>query len=66
MANLLQIENYEMLKNDANNNDLMRHLQKQDKVLEEQTQNYLEKIIQQNEIIIKLLEGRETDGRFNK
>lgn len=59
MANLLQIENYEMLKNDANNNDLMRHLQKQDKILEEQTQNYLEKIIEQNSKIIRLLEGKK-------
>lgn len=59
MANLLQIENYEMLKNDANNNDLMRHLQKQDKILEEQTQNYLEKIIEQNSKIISLLEGKK-------
>lgn len=46
LANILQVANYEMLLKDANNNDLLRFLEHQDKDL-------LEKIIQQNEIIIQ-------------
>ena len=46
LANILQIANYEMLLKDANNNDLLRFLEHQDKDL-------LDKIIEQNETIIK-------------
>ena len=59
MASLiLQIINLEMLFKDFNNTDLMKELQNQDEV-------YFKTIIKQNEKIIKLLEGRETDGRNN-
>ena len=46
LANVLQIANYKMLLKDANNNDLLRFLEHQDKDL-------LDKIIKQNEIIIQ-------------
>lgn len=46
LANILQVANYEMLLKDANNNDLLRFLEHQDKDL-------LDKIIKQNEIIIQ-------------
>nr|DAY48129.1 MAG TPA: hypothetical protein [Caudoviricetes sp.] len=49
LSNLLQIKSYEILVNDFNNNDLMRYLRHQD--------NLLEKIIEQNQEIIKLLKG---------
>ena len=49
LSNLLQIKSYEILVNDFNNNDLMRYLRHQD--------NLLEKIIEQNREIIKLLKG---------
>lgn len=52
IANICQIESYEMLKEEISNNDLMAELQEQDT-------NYLQKIILQNEQIIKLL----TEGR---
>lgn len=52
---LLQIVNLEMLFKDFNNGDLMKELQTQDEV-------YLKKIIEQNERIIKLLEGRKNNG----
>ena len=59
MASLiLQIINLEMLFKDFNNTDLMKELQNQDEV-------YFKTIIKQNEKIIKLLEGRESDGRNN-
>lgn len=52
LANITQLESYKLLQQDINNTDLMQELQKQDK-------EYLEKIIQQNEKIIELLERRE-------
>lgn len=48
---LLQILNLELLFKDFNNADLMEKLRL---------------IIDQNTKIIKLLEGRETDGRIDK
>lgn len=48
----LQIYSLIILLQDYNNSDLMQELQNQDR-------NYLEKIIQQNERIIELLERRE-------
>lgn len=48
---ILQILSLQILFQDYNNGDLMQELQKQDK-------EYLEKIIEQNEKIIKLLEER--------
>ena len=61
IANLLQIESYQLLLKDADNNDIMRHLEKQDQILNEQTNDYLKVIVKQNEKIIKLLEGRKTN-----
>lgn len=53
---VLQALSLEILFKDFNNTDLMQELQTQD-------EKYLKKIIEQNERIIELLEGRETDGR---
>lgn len=47
LSNILQIKSYEILVNDFNNNDLMKYLQHQDKLLDE--------IIEQNKQIIQLL-----------
>ena len=49
---ILQVYSLVLLMRDYNNSDLMRELQRQDS-------EYLEKIIQQNERIIELLERRE-------
>lgn len=64
MANVAQLESYEMNKKQLSNDDLMKHLQKQDNVLEqqnqildEQTTKYLKTIVEQNEKIIELLKG---------
>lgn len=59
IANLLQIENYEMLLKDAKNNDIMQELQSQDKVLAEQINTYLKKIIEQNEEILRRLDSKD-------
>lgn len=62
MSNWCQLESYQMNQKQLSNDDLMKHLQKQDNVLEkqnqildEQTTKYLKTIIEQNETIIKLL-----------
>ena len=49
-ANMAQLQSYELLLEDANNNDLLDYLRHQDNDL-------LNKIIEQNEEIIKLLRG---------
>lgn len=57
LANFLQFYNTNLLEEDASNNDVMRELQKQN-------EQYLSKIIEQNEIIIKqneeLLNAKKT------
>ena len=52
VANMCQLESYEMLIKDAKNNELMKYLQHQDT-------DYLETIIDQNKEIIRLLKERE-------
>ena len=62
VANIAQLIDFQMNTQQLSNDDLMRHLLDQDKVLDyqnnilqEQTNNYLKKIIEQNDIIINLL-----------
>ena len=56
LALVLQALSLEILFKDYNNSDLMQELQRQDK-------EYLEKIIEQNSEIIRLLnERRENNG----
>ena len=57
IANIAQLESYNILLHDFNNNDLMRYLQHQDEILE--------KIIDQNEEILKLLKG-ERDAQHKE
>ena len=54
LSNVLQIISYLILVNDFDNHDLMKFLQHQD--------NLLDKIIKQNEEIIKLLKGDSTNA----
>ena len=51
LANLTQLESYKLLQQDLNNSDLMNELQKQDS-------NYLEKILKNQEEILKILKQR--------
>ena len=51
-ANVLQIADFKMNVTQLSNDDLMKHLLQQDNVLDDQTNNYLKKIVKQNEIII--------------
>lgn len=55
IANICQLVDFQMDVTELSNEELMEHLQKQDKMINEQTNNYLKKIVKQNEIIISLL-----------
>lgn len=57
IANCCQIESYEMLLADANNNQLMTFLQHQDEDYLKTIISQNKKIIEQNEQIIGLLKG---------
>ena len=59
LANLLQIENYNLNLMDATNADINNHLQMQDKILSEKIEKKIDKIIDQNNEIIKLLKKSE-------
>lgn len=64
VANMCQLLDFQMNMAQLSNDDLMKELQKQDtilnqqnQVLDEQTNIYLKKIIEQNEEILKFLKG---------
>lgn len=57
---LLSIQNLQLNQQDLSNNKLNEHLQEQDKILLEQNEKYLSKIIQQNDELLKLLKGEKT------
>lgn len=54
---LLSIQNLQLNTKQTSNDDLNKHLQKQDEILLEQNERYLSKIIEQNDEILKLLKG---------
>lgn len=56
IANLCQLADYNMNVSQLSNDDIMRHLQEQDKLLNKQINEYLKEIIKQNKKIIALLE----------
>lgn len=55
ISNLLQIVDYQLNVSQVSNDELMKHLQKQDGILSEQTNIYLKQIIKQNEEIKEML-----------
>ena len=55
IANMCQLMDFQMNVSQLSNDDLMKHLLQQDKVLDEQTNIYLKKIIEQNEEIKNIL-----------
>lgn len=59
---LLSIQNLQLNQQDLSNNNLNEHLQEQDKILSEQNEKYLSKIIKQNEEILRLLEGGKNEN----
>lgn len=59
---LLSVQNLQLNKQQTSNDDLNKHLQKQDDILQEQNDKYLLKIIQQNEELLKLLKGGKNEN----
>lgn len=59
---LLSIQNLQLNQQQASNDDLNKHLQEQDEILQEQNDKYLLKIIQQNEELLKLLKGGKNEN----
>lgn len=57
IANICQLADFDMNIKQISNDEIMKKLENQDKVLDEQTNIYLKKIISQNNEIIKLLES---------
>ena len=55
LANLCQLASFDMNLTKVSNDSIMKHLLQQDKILDEQTNNYLSKIVEQNKEIISLL-----------
>lgn len=55
VANMCQLMDFQMDISQLSNDDLMKHLLQQDKMLDEQTNIYLKKIIEQNEEIKNIL-----------
>lgn len=69
IANFCQLADFQMNIQQLSNDDLMKHLIKQDEILDsqtnmlqEQTHDYLKKIIVQNEEIISLLKKGGSHG----
>jgi hypothetical protein len=59
---LLSIQNLQLNQQQTSNDDINKHLQDQDKILHEQNERYLTKIIQQNEEILTLLKGGKNEN----
>lgn len=62
VANFAQLESYEMLLKDANNNDLLNYLRHQDKDWLNKIVDQNETIINQNQTIIELLKKGNSDN----
>ena len=55
IANILQIESYNLILQDVTNSEINNHLEEQDKVLIEQIISKLEEIASKNEEILRYL-----------
>lgn len=58
VANMCQLVDFQMNLTQLSDDDLMKHLVQQDRILDDQTNNYLKKIIEQNKEIIELLKNK--------
>ncbi len=59
IANFAQLESYEMNKKQISTDKLMQHLEKQDLILNDQTENYLKRI---DDKLSKLLEKGDANN----
>lgn len=58
---LLSIQNLQLNQQDLSNNHLEEHLLKQDEILHKQNEEYLTKIIEQNEKLLTILGGNKNE-----
>ena len=58
LSDLLQVLNFALLLQDSSNNDLMKELQNQDNVLNEQTEVYLKEIIKKLDLLLEKIERK--------
>lgn len=57
MANFAQLESYEMNRKQISNDQIMKHLENQDLILNEQTEVYLKQINQKLDKLLKKGDG---------
>ena len=58
IANICQLASFAMLLAEATNREILQELKTQDKILEEQTNDYLKEILNKLEKIEKILEKK--------
>lgn len=58
ISNLCQLASFSMLLSEATNKEILQELKTQDKILEEQTNDYLKEILNKLEKIEKILEKK--------
>lgn len=58
LANICQLADFDMNVKQVSNDEIMKVLEKQNNVLNEQTEIYLKEIVEQNKLIIELLQKK--------
>lgn len=58
ITGILQILDYNLNVNQISNDEILKHLQLQDKIINEEINTKLYKIIEQNEIILKKIDDK--------
>lgn len=66
MTGILQILDYNLNVNQISNDEILKHLQLQDKIINEEINTKLYKIIEQNEIILKIINDKCSGNECNK
>lgn len=65
MTGILQILDYNLNVNQISNDEILKHLQLQDKIINEKINTKLYKIIEQNEIILKIINDKCSGNECN-
>lgn len=66
ITGILQILDYNLNVNQTSNDELLTHLQLQDKILNEEINENLKKIIEQNKKIISIINDKCSGNECNK
>lgn len=65
IANVAQLLDYNLNVNQISNDEILKHLQLQDKIINEEINTKLYKIIEQNEIILKIINDKCSGNECN-